>query len=112
MSEDNKSWFIAKCKKAKVLYDTVKMVKVIVRVVVGLLSLGGIGGGYWLMDDSIEPEVDPKAAIVKPVEELKIIHVTPEYALKNHTHEHEPGIDYAQAIKQAVKKHDPDGLGH
>lgn len=97
-------------KKVKLFWDAYKM---IIGVVALLGSLGV--GGYAAYDVDVEPEAKPEPVALDKVDELKIIHVTPEYALKGHTHpqiiiDHAPGIK--QAIEEYEKKHDPQQLGH
>jgi len=102
-------------KKVKLFWDAYKM---IIGLVAVLTSLGI--GGYAAYD---EVEAIPEPVEVDTVDELKIIHINPEYALKGHTHPPVqqpepivPEIDYKPMINRAVeafaRKHDPQGLGH
>ena len=105
-------------KKVKLFWDAYKMI-------IGVVALfGSLGlGGYAAYDDEAEPEAKPEPVTVDKVDELKIIHIKPEYALKGHTHppvQHPepivPEVDYEPMINRAVeahaRKHDPRGLGH
>jgi len=103
-------------KKVKLFWDAYKMVIGVVAIITGL----GLGG-YTVYED--EPEAQPEPITVNKVDELKIIHVNPEYALKGHAHppvQHPepivPEVDFEPMINRAVeayaRKHDPQGLGH
>jgi hypothetical protein len=112
-----KAWILEKLKMLKTLFDAWK----IYIYVAGLIT--AITGGVYVVTDEVEPEAQLEPVVVNRVDELKIIHVVPGYALKAHTHQIKPQpepevlkIDLEPMINRAVeayaRKHDPQGLGH
>jgi len=98
MSEEN--WFFAQCKKAKLLFDTYK----IIRFIVGLVGLTGLGLGTYAVYEP-EPIDQPVPVIVDDPT------IDPDYALKDHAH---PEISAAikRAIDEYAQSHDPQKLKH
>jgi len=95
------SKIVDKLKKIKIVWDTITIAR---KIFLLLATFTGIGS--YFANDIIDYMSD-----AEPVAQ-----VTPEYALKAHTHKAAPVPDYKTITKEAIttfeNSHDPSRLGH